>query len=488
MKSSSLINGHDKSTNNGLLLVTSVVITTAISCYMVGYKLGQKRLNKKTESITRSSKNNDEAIAIEQSLSSCNDNNVYNNSSTNISHDNSEKDIPEEPLRILRKAETAILKRTSKMIIVIERCTSDHNYSAILRTAEALGIQHVWLIDPVIQIDQLKSSSVSDNSNDTATSNINITTAHDHEELVKGKLENKTKNRITKSEIQTRGMHHLFAQNATEWLTIREFKSTSDCIHALREDNYNIWVTDLSQEAVPISSTTLPKSIQHDKIAVVFGTEAVGASNQLLQAADLRIYLPLYGFADSLNLSVATALVLQTLYHIYPNDIIGCMSDTERTTLRKDWYIKLASQRLYTSKEKKTRIKYKNQLKSIEELERKQKILNESKQELQPEQKEKIQQKSTIIQQLHTMESNINKKALNLVQDKINNPPKPFIDMRRADQHRICYVGKNTKQKYCDAWKDMPATKNYGTDGKILNSVFMVNDSTSTSSSKDIKK
>ena len=476
---SSLIHGHDKSTNNGLLLVTTgaVVITTAISCYMVGYKLGQQRSNKKTESITRSSKNNDEAI--EQS--SYNDNNVDNNISTNISHDNSEKDIPEEPLRILRKAETAILKRTSKMIIVIERCTSDHNYSAILRTAEALGIQHVWLIDPVIQVDQLKSSSVSDNSNDTATSNITAA----HEELVTGKLENKTKNRITKSEIQTRGMHHLFAQNATEWLTIREFKSTSDCIHALREGNYNIWVTDLSQEAVPISSTTLPKSIQHNKIAVVFGTEAVGASNELLQAADLRIYLPLYGFADSLNLSVATALVLQTLYHIYPNDIIGSMSDTERTALRKDWYIKLASQRLYTSKEKKTRVKYKNQLKSIEELERKQKLLKESKQELQPEQKEKIQQKSTIIQQLHTMESNINKKALNLVQDKINNPPKPFIDMRRADQHRICYVGKNTKQKYCDAWKDMPATKNYGTDGKILNSVFMVDDS--TSSSKDVK-
>lgn len=47
--------------------------------------------------------------------------------------------------RILRKAEGALRHRTSRLILVIERCTNDHNYSAILRTAEALGIQHVYV-------------------------------------------------------------------------------------------------------------------------------------------------------------------------------------------------------------------------------------------------------------------------------------------------------------------------------------------------------
>ena len=32
--------------------------------------------------------------------------------------------------------------------------------------------------------------------------------------------------------------------------------------------------------------------------------------------------------------------------------------------------------------------------------------------------------------------------------------------MRRADEHRICYVGKNTKKKYEDEWKEMPAITN----------------------------
>jgi tRNA G18 (ribose-2'-O)-methylase SpoU len=52
-------------------------------------------------------------------------------------------DTPTLDQRVLRKAECALRKRTSRLILVIERCTNDHNYSAILRTAEALGIQHV---------------------------------------------------------------------------------------------------------------------------------------------------------------------------------------------------------------------------------------------------------------------------------------------------------------------------------------------------------
>jgi hypothetical protein len=50
--------------------------------------------------------------------------------------------------RMIRKAEGAILNRTSRLIVVVERCTNDHNYSAILRTVEALGVQHVYIIAP----------------------------------------------------------------------------------------------------------------------------------------------------------------------------------------------------------------------------------------------------------------------------------------------------------------------------------------------------
>jgi len=65
-------------------------------------------------------------------------------------------DSPELENRVLRKAETVIQGRTSRVIVVVERCVDDHNYSAIIRTAEALGVQHIWLIDPVVENAELQ--------------------------------------------------------------------------------------------------------------------------------------------------------------------------------------------------------------------------------------------------------------------------------------------------------------------------------------------
>ena len=64
-----------------------------------------------------------------------------------------------------RKAETVLSHRTSRIVLVIERCSSSHNYTAVLRTAEALGIQHVFLIQPPVKdaqalVDKEKASTI----------------------------------------------------------------------------------------------------------------------------------------------------------------------------------------------------------------------------------------------------------------------------------------------------------------------------------------
>merc|ERR1719336_3525910 len=46
-------------------------------------------------------------------------------------------------LRLLRKAETVLSRRTNALIVVLERLQDGHNYCAVLRTMEALGVQHV---------------------------------------------------------------------------------------------------------------------------------------------------------------------------------------------------------------------------------------------------------------------------------------------------------------------------------------------------------
>ena len=72
----------------------------------------------------------------------------YKNNETN---ENVLMDSPDLDLRLIRKAEAVIQQRTSSITVVVERCTNDHNYSAILRTAEALGIQNVFIIDPPLE-------------------------------------------------------------------------------------------------------------------------------------------------------------------------------------------------------------------------------------------------------------------------------------------------------------------------------------------------
>ena len=67
-----------------------------------------------------------------------------------------------------------------------------------------------------------------------------------------------------------------------------------------------IWATDLSQSAVPMTepalraATSIPDGVNvvPERLAIVFGTESVGCTQEILQAADLRVYLPLRGFAD----------------------------------------------------------------------------------------------------------------------------------------------------------------------------------------------
>lgn len=109
--------------------------------------------------------------------------------------------------RMIRKAEGAILNRTSRLIVVVERCTNDHNYSAILRTVEALGIQHVYIIAP-----QCIQSTLSNNHGSYEVDDVkDVELKRSSGEVVK---------RATESEKKDRAMHHLYAKKATEWITV----------------------------------------------------------------------------------------------------------------------------------------------------------------------------------------------------------------------------------------------------------------------------
>jgi len=216
-------------------------------------------------------------------------------------------DIPDDTTlkdpknRLLRKIETVIQRRTSQVILVLERSTSSHNYSACLRTAEALGIQHVWCVAPP---------------------------SFEHDEQKRAMVHGKKSWDADAAELRE---HVAFAKYSAQWLTFRSFSTTTSLINALRADDRQIWVTDLSQHAVTLEADEL--SPLPPKVAICFGTEFSGASIELLSAADHRVYLPLHGFADSLNVSVAAALILKRVIDKNPS-VVGSMSAEERAELR----------------------------------------------------------------------------------------------------------------------------------------------------------
>jgi tRNA(Leu) C34 or U34 (ribose-2'-O)-methylase TrmL len=256
----------------------------------------------------------------------------------------------------------------------------------------------------------------------------------------------------TQEEIEARREHHLFAKKATEWLTVKDFATAEECVEELRSLGYDLWVTDLSQHAECLTATSpqIP-----EKVALVMGTEAVGCSQYMLDEADKRVYLPLRGYADSLNLSVATALIIQQLFIMDPT-LVGAMSEEEKLQLRRAWYGKLCQQRLLTPSQRKARSKLQGFIKKCHAIEEKSKT-----RPLQPSEQHKLDELASYEKQLEGLESALDpQKVQAAIQEWVENPPAPLTDIRRADEHRVCYVGKNTRSSNKDNWKDMAATAN----------------------------
>lgn len=219
-------------------------------------------------------------------------------------------DAPDVPLRALRRAETVLRRRCTRIVAVLERCSENRNHEAVLRTCECLGVQHVWIVEP---------------SEKKKPNGRNLDANQKAEKQCK-------REKLT-------GLAGIgVAKQAYRWLTVKSFQSTSDCISALQDGGYEIWATDVSSVAECLETATLeplPK-----RIAVVFGREATGVSPEFLQVANRRLYLQLHGFTDSLNLSVAAGMVLYALLCRFPQ-VRGDMDEDERRQLRKNWFTKL---------------------------------------------------------------------------------------------------------------------------------------------------
>ena len=145
--------------------------------------------------------------------------------------------------------------RTLHIVVGMEAVDDGHNQAAILRSADAFGVQEVA--------------------------------------VVVGQAPFEPSKRVT--------------QGAHKWLTIRKYPDIATAMAELRARGYRIWASRLHPEAVPLDEVDLSRPA-----VFFFGNEHEGLSEDAIRHADGSFVIPMVGFAQSLNVSVAAAI---TLYH-----------------------------------------------------------------------------------------------------------------------------------------------------------------------------
>lgn len=175
-------------------------------------------------------------------------------------------------------------QRTRWLTVVIADVFIDHNSSAVLRSCDACGVQDVHVIE----------------SYNEFQTNVDV------------------------------------ALGAEKWLTLtrhRGREAPARCLEQLRSSGYRVVATSPRPGAYPIDQLPIDRPL-----ALLFGNEKSGLDPAVIEAADLCTYIPMSGFVESFNVSVAAALCAYNLAdRIRRSDVSWQLSDAEREVLRYEW-------------------------------------------------------------------------------------------------------------------------------------------------------
>jgi tRNA (guanosine-2'-O-)-methyltransferase len=187
--------------------------------------------------------------------------------------------------------EKVMEQRTRYITIVLEDIFQSQNASAVVRTCECMGLQDIHII------------------------------------------ENKSPYAVNKKVIK----------GANKWIDLIRYKSkninnTEICFNNLKQRGYQILVTEPSAEGIPIDEVL----VNDRPIAIVMGNELKGASKYALQHADAKVNIPMFGFTESMNISVSAAICLNTLIpKLRKSTANWQLTASEKLDLRLQWYKKM---------------------------------------------------------------------------------------------------------------------------------------------------
>lgn len=176
-------------------------------------------------------------------------------------------------------------RRTRHLTVAVENLYQSHNTSAVIRNCDCFGLQDVYVIA-------------------------------------------KQKFKLNRD----------VAMGATKWIT--EFRyaqgETEQCLNDIKNKGYKLVATS------PDATQSIFDLDVSQPICLLFGTEKYGLSDLAFNTADETVNIPMFGFTESFNISVAVALCLQILRHKMEDEVEDWqLSQEEQLDLKLDWCRKI---------------------------------------------------------------------------------------------------------------------------------------------------
>lgn len=205
-----------------------------------------------------------------------------------------EKQILEEFYKIITPNKVEMFDRiaalrTRHLTVALENIYQEHNASAVLRSCDCFGIQEMHVIEKGFQYSVQRD----------------------------------------------------IALGAGRWVDMFNYNlgdnPTDDCILNLQNRGYKIVATTPHTDAFTIHNLPIDQPL-----AFFFGTERRGLSQEVIDRADYKVKIPMFGFTESFNISVSVAIVLQTIrQRLEESNLNWKLTEEELIALKIKWCRKI---------------------------------------------------------------------------------------------------------------------------------------------------
>lgn len=177
-----------------------------------------------------------------------------------------------------------LAQRTRHFTVVTEDVYQLHNTSAVMRTCDIFGIQDLHVVE----------------------------------------------------EIQGKRIDKEIAMGAQKWVDLHRYDHIDTCISKLKQKGYRIIATTPHKDSQFLYDFDVSQ-----KAAFFFGKESTGLSDKVFKQADGFLKIPMYGFTESLNISVSAAIILQDVVaKLRKTEVDWQLTEEEQLEKRLDWAMK----------------------------------------------------------------------------------------------------------------------------------------------------